>query len=305
MSERLYIIGNGFDIYHGIPSRYSDFKNYVRDVDSCLHDRIEEHLPIDEQWNELEAAFADLDVDHITDEAGQFLMPYSAEDWSDSGHHDYQYELDNIVSDLSQGLKSLFCEWIRGLNIKPVRQPFCKPLPIDTQAIFLTFNYTQTLQITYQVEDKNILHIHGKSEDDDSDIVLGHSWNPEDIPDFNDIPDPEDRDIRIREGYELINNYFRDTFKPSSTIIQSNRFFFNNLKNVRQVFVLGHSLANVDMEYFEVLVRDLQDSADWVITFYGDDELERHRQTVRQLGIKRVRFCAMHELDGDIMNACQ
>ena len=60
------------------------------------------------------------------------------------------------------------------------------------------------------------------------------------------------------------------------------------------------------MEYFEVLVRKLQDNADWVITSYGDDELERHRQTVRRLGIKRARFCAMHELDGCIiMDACQ
>lgn len=296
MSKNLYIIRNGFDIHHGIPSRYSDFKHYIKNTDSRLHDRIEEHLPIDEKWSELEAAFANLDVDHITDKAEQFLMSYSADDWSDSGPHDYQYELNNIIEDLSYGVKSHFCEWIRGLEIKPIWQLSCKRLPIDPQAIFLTFNYTQTLQITYQIAGENIVHIHGKSVDEDSDIVLGHSWDPDDIPDFNDVPDPEDRDIRIHEGYELINNYFRNTFKPSATIIKNNQSFFSRLKNVDRVWVLGHSLSYVDMEYFEVLVRSLQENTDWIITFRGDDELQRHRQTASRLGIKHVRFCAIHEL---------
>jgi hypothetical protein len=29
MEETLYIIGNGFDLHHGIPSKYSDFKIYL------------------------------------------------------------------------------------------------------------------------------------------------------------------------------------------------------------------------------------------------------------------------------------
>ena len=28
--SRLYIIGNGFDIAHGIPSKYSDFRDYCQ-----------------------------------------------------------------------------------------------------------------------------------------------------------------------------------------------------------------------------------------------------------------------------------
>lgn len=30
--SRLYIIGNGFDIAHGIPSKYSDFRDYCKPV---------------------------------------------------------------------------------------------------------------------------------------------------------------------------------------------------------------------------------------------------------------------------------
>ncbi|WP_420714795.1 AbiH family protein [Roseateles sp. SL47] len=45
--SRLYIIGNGFDLYHGIPSAYRQFKAYaqvrhpslVREVERLLGER--------------------------------------------------------------------------------------------------------------------------------------------------------------------------------------------------------------------------------------------------------------------------
>lgn len=37
----LYIIGNGFDRYHGASSSYSDFKNYVKRKDSGLFVELE------------------------------------------------------------------------------------------------------------------------------------------------------------------------------------------------------------------------------------------------------------------------
>lgn len=38
--DRLYIIGNGFDIHHGIESKYWNFREWVRKTkkDSCLID---------------------------------------------------------------------------------------------------------------------------------------------------------------------------------------------------------------------------------------------------------------------------
>ncbi|WP_084646384.1 AbiH family protein [Devosia insulae] len=33
MSKRLYIVGNGFDRHHGIPSDYSEFGAYLKGVD--------------------------------------------------------------------------------------------------------------------------------------------------------------------------------------------------------------------------------------------------------------------------------
>ena len=108
MSKKtLYIIGNGFDIYHGVSSQYSDFKEYLSNEDSSLHDIVEKFIPVQEDWSDLEDALADIDVDNVVDNASQFLMSYGAEDWSDAYHHDYQREGYRIIeSSFSVGISN-------------------------------------------------------------------------------------------------------------------------------------------------------------------------------------------------------
>lgn len=294
--NKLYIVGNGFDIYHGIPSRYSDFKNYLKFHDHLLLENVEKYLPVEDNWCNLELAFAYIDVDYLIEEALQFLQSYSAEEWSDSFHHDYQYELDKVVSDLSSNLKSYFCQWINQLELPAPESLINKVVGVNKSAIFLSFNYTQTLQHVYNVNDDNILHIHGKVGQDESEIVLGHSWNPEIIPDLNDIPNPEDMDTRIMEGNDIINSYFGKTFKPSAKIIESNIDFFSNLKGVTKIFVLGHSLSEVDLPYFEEIIKNVDINSEWLITYYGDEELESHKNTIDELGVKNAIFCNLSEV---------
>jgi hypothetical protein len=76
--SKLYIIGNGFDLWHGIPSSYAQFKEYVRQRDRDLFDAVERYLPADEDWSDLEAALAEIDVDSIIDDLDQFMPSYSA-----------------------------------------------------------------------------------------------------------------------------------------------------------------------------------------------------------------------------------
>ncbi|MCJ4641886.1 bacteriophage abortive infection AbiH family protein, partial [Klebsiella pneumoniae] len=59
---RLYIIGNGFDIRHGLPTRYKHFKSYVAKNDKELYDAIEEYIPAGDEWNELERESANKQV---------------------------------------------------------------------------------------------------------------------------------------------------------------------------------------------------------------------------------------------------
>lgn len=122
IKKNLYIIGNGFDLYHEIHSKYSDFKQYLFLNDRIIHDLVEEFIPIEKEWSDLEAALAQIDVNSIVDNASQFLVSYGADDWSDAYHHDYQYEIDKIIKGLSIELKSRFTAWVKQLKIPPHSQ---------------------------------------------------------------------------------------------------------------------------------------------------------------------------------------
>ncbi len=296
-SSELYIIGNGFDIHHGIPSRYSDFKDYLVTRNKPLHDHVIEYLPVEENWCDLEMAFAHLDVDNVIDEATQYLQSYSAENWSDSFHHDYQFEIEKIVTDLSSGLKAFFCQWISQLELPLPEYPNYKLIRLHQNSMFLNFNYTRTLQHIYGVSDENIVYIHGEAEQGETEIILGHSWSPEKIPDLNYVSDPESMDTRIMEGNDIVNSYFGKTFKPSEKIIKDNINFFSSIKNVSKVFVLGHSLSKVDLLYFVEIVKSIKVDAEWIVTYYGNEELARHKNTIDELGIKTVIFCDISRME--------
>ena len=177
--RKLYIIGNGFDLWHGIPSSYGQFKEFVREHDSGLLKAVENYLPADENWSDLKSALAEIDVGCIIDDLEHFMAPYGADDWSDSGHHDFQYEVGRIVECLSTDLRFRFGQWIRQLPIPTPTTASQRLRTIDPTARFLTFNYTSTLLELYGVPDTQVLHIHGRANLPDIDLVLGHAWNPQ------------------------------------------------------------------------------------------------------------------------------
>src|ERR1051326_1208662 len=92
-SKKLYIIGNGFDLYNKIKSKYSDFREYVRETNKELFENIEKYFNPESLWSDFEQTLADLDTDRIVDEASNYLASYADDNWRDSGHHDYQYEI--------------------------------------------------------------------------------------------------------------------------------------------------------------------------------------------------------------------
>ncbi|WP_186251320.1 bacteriophage abortive infection AbiH family protein [Burkholderia gladioli] len=277
-SRTLYVIGNGFDLWHGIPSSYSCFRDYVRLHGRDVFDAVESYLPAGESWSDLETAFAEIDVHHVIESLGHFMGSYGDDDWSDSGHHDFQYEVERVVERLSSELRFLFGEWIRQLPI-----PTATTVPrrlgfLDTDAIFLTFNYTTTLRKVYGVADANVLHIHGNADLPDSELILGHAWHPESRRSLNDRPDIANIDVRLAEAHDIIDNYFLKTFKPSAQIIQAHGDFFALMRDIEKVFVLGHSLSDVDEPYFDAMlaVPGLR-TARWTLACREDAEEKSRR----------------------------
>jgi hypothetical protein len=277
-SRTLYVIGNGFDLWHGIPSSYSGFRDYVRLHSRDVFDAVQSYLPAGESWSDLEAAFAAIDVDHVIESLGHFMGSYGDDDWSDSGHHDFQYEVERVVERLSRELRFLFGGWIRQLAIPTATTVKQRLRFLDTDGIFLTFNYTNTLRQIYGVADANVLHIHGNADLPDNELILGHAWHPENRRSLNDRTDIEDIDVRLAEAHDILDEYFTKTFKPSAQIIRAHGDFFASLRNVKDVFVLGHSLSDVDEPYFNAVlaVPELR-AARWTLACREDAEEKSKR----------------------------
>ena len=77
-NNKLYIIGNGFDLQHGIPSEYCDFKAFVHERNPYLLKSVEEYLPAGDDWRHLENALAAIDVDSIVESLENLMPSYGA-----------------------------------------------------------------------------------------------------------------------------------------------------------------------------------------------------------------------------------
>lgn len=296
MSGKLYIVGNGFDLHHGIPSSYRAFGEFLRDHDPRTFDFVERYFDVSADfWAEFEERLASFDTDTLVDDASQFLVGYGAEDWSDAYHHDYQYELDQVVEAISKTMRSRFGDWIRQLQIPDPSDITALRLRVDTSAAFLNFNYTPSLQRLYGVPNSHVLHIHGSASDINAQLVLGHGWKPPEALDpYRFEQEPEAADMRVVEGQRTIDNYFKDTFKPTELIIRDNRAFFESLANVEKVFVMGHSLSEVDHPYFhEVLRYTCASRVKWKVSYRGDLSGPRSRLEELDIDPTTVEFLSL------------
>ncbi|HHA2760240.1 TPA: bacteriophage abortive infection AbiH family protein [Stenotrophomonas maltophilia] len=254
--RKLFVIGNGFDLHHRIPSSYAHFRDFVQAQDRGVFDAVERYLHPSGDWADMEAALAEMDPDEIIEDLSHFMGSYGADDWSDSGHHDFQYEVDLLVERMSTELRRLFGLWIRQLQI-PTQLPIHQTVQVlDPTGAFLSFNYTETLSLAYGIPREQILYIHGCADQVDQELILGHGWKPEDRHPLNDRPDVAELDTRLTEANDILDCYFSKTFKPSDKLIQAHAGFFEWISSAQEVYVLGHSLSDVDAPYFEAMLRN-------------------------------------------------
>lgn len=294
----LYILGNGFDLHHGINSSYKAFGQYLESTDRDTYRELEKYFVVDDEfWWQFEAQLASLDTEALFDYANQFLASYSDEDWSDAGHHDYQYEIDRVVEAISKTLRRRFADWIRQLVI-PEREVLAeKLLPLRRDARYLTFNYTDTLQRVYDISDSNVVHIHGAAVHINDQLILGHGWQRAPADSFNHAIDPTEIDTRVMAGNEIVDRYFSATFKPTAHVIDANRPFFLSLANIRKIIVMGHSLSHVDIPYLrEIRACIASDGVEWQVSFHESSSDAECGMQELGIPLETVQFVPLNDL---------
>lgn len=266
--NHLYIIGNGFDLYHGLPTSYRHFREYVKEHDKELFGLIEKyylHKINSDFWNDFEENLGNFDNDLLREYGNIFLEDYGCENWSDAFHHDYQYELNRVVDRITLGLRKSFRSWLSQISLNGLEQ---KVIPIERDAYYLTFNYTRTLEKIYDIPTQNILHIHGIFKDhDNDDIIYGHGGRPYIIE--NGIDDP-----RVAEGEKIIKDYFEKTTKPVMQIIHRyQKFFYKMITDVTNVTIIGHSMNDIDYPYFKRICNSIRGRTDWTFYYHSPKDI--------------------------------
>lgn len=309
--EKLYIIGNGFDLHHGINSSYKNYLVWLIANRKDIYDLILKYYPdaVDKEWwNEFEfnLGFPDTqEVKYEIDNSSYYGQPSEDEieemrsiSW-DRGAWDIHVTLGLLIDQI----KSSFCDWISSLE----SANSSKKLNLDlSNAIFLNFNYTKTLECLYEVEEKNILYIHG-CMGSEHELIIGHGEDLPSIeetidpsPSFVEIDDDEVENLRdpITENtYKAAIDEFYNLRKDVEAIMSENYSFFENLNDISQIFILGHSFSSIDQPYFDKIIKSIDlDRVSFIASYYSDEDYSKATQFFSDHGINKYRLVKLEDL---------
>ena len=326
--KTLYIIGNGFDLYHKLDTWYSTFGLFLRDNHSDIYEYFLNYFgfpELDEDdaeslkdplWSEFETNLAALDIDVVMDEYSEFAANPASDDFSDGDWDTIAVYVSQIRDDLTIKMLDLFKEFI--LNIEYPDENRLNILNIDKNATFFNFNYTKSLEYYYKIPSSQILYIHNSAESNDK-LILGHGMNPieferkdENPPEgLNDEEYEQWReakadayDFSIERGRDELIQYFTNSFKATSELIKKNDSFFNSLISINKVYVLGHSLADVDKAYFEKILKNVRKHAIWIVSYHNPNEKNARKNRLKELGLnnRQIVLIKMNDLIPKIWN---
>lgn len=282
----LYIIGNGFDVAHGIKSKYIDFCNFEKKKNNK---RFVDLMDIffsnqTDFWCDIETALGQYDEDSII----EFCNP---EDEFNIDHPTrseaaYTDSPDSIFYPLLYDFKNEFNDWVDNIDIKEAK----RIKKLHNNAKYLTFNYTDTLETIYDITEQQVCHIHGLRKRD-CDYIIGHSnlRDPDEPFDNDDIYFKQQTRAKV---IGWMNNMYKDT----SIIISQNNDFFDSLSNIRQIIVLGHSLNDVDFPYFDKIIQKTGKNALWKYSFYNTEDIERINKFIDRTGLINTKTIHFDEL---------
>ncbi|NLB91748.1 MAG: hypothetical protein GX786_11095 [Clostridiales bacterium] len=177
----LFIIGNGFDLMHGIPSSYYNFRDTVG-RNNILRFTLENYIRTDDVWGDFENNLAYLDREMMLGTVDDWLDDFNVldEDDEDFSAADFFAAQEAAVSPvfiLTQELPKRFRRWINGLEFNGRSKPLESIL--NQNARYINFNYTEFLETNYEIPQENILYIHGDRRNRNGELVLGHGHDTE------------------------------------------------------------------------------------------------------------------------------
>lgn len=301
----LFIAGNGFDIAHGIPSKYSEFRKYIirnypdalkyRDEKVCLED-FDYIFPKEfaaeillstmdkangENWEDFEASLAHIDF------SNKFPSPNHKEDETEEEDNALMQDYLLYMDILSGGFiactkwwQDFFQKWIREVQttIKVSNynsKKSLKELFKETDMLFFSFNYTKTLEKIYGIKD--VTHIHNYVG---QRLVFGHG---EDDATY----EGKDADSLLGSSFldDMVMSFRKDTGFP---MIRCKKFFRKLNYNFDKVYSYGFSYGKVDGVYIKRIINSISPDAVWCFTEFEAKDSEALR--IKKIKLRNYGF---------------
>lgn len=255
--KHLYIIGNGFDRHHGMKTSYTQFRDWLEEKDMSILYTIDELFGYcdDDWWQNFESSLATAVTSEIVQSEVQENYPdFGSDDFRDRDWYAAEYAVESRLSEAYGEIREAFHQWVDELEMGDESK---KIELINDDVAFLTFNYTSTLENLYNIDEKKILHIHGKAGTDD-ELVLGHGVSEDVIEEMLE----EDYPVDEEEGDDYVTQRAKDAAisgvysqrKKVDEIIRKHEEWFVSLKDVSHLYFYGHSFGEVDLPYFRKIL---------------------------------------------------
>ncbi len=309
--KRLYVIGNGFDIAHGLKTSYWDFRRYLeryaevfltifeRTYGFYPYDPEDYHIPKDKQtdvikrrietiknklWKSFEVSLGNLDeseIYSICDAAAESMKDFEYGGIEDTLNYYFEDQFKFVLE-----LQDYLLKWAKQIRLKNaiVKKT---ALLYDRIDLFLSFNYTPLLERLYKIDSAQICHIHGG-------FLPYCNVNP--IIGHGNIEVIEQRKQWLKECDDSFDecgasinqafiNFYSRTFKDTSRAICRNLLFFEKMKNIDEVVVIGHSFGSVDLPYFCEIKNGTSQNTLWVIYYHNDSEKNTIEEALNSIGV--------------------
>lgn len=296
----LFVIGNGFDLMHGVPSSYWHFQNSIGKK-SPLRNALDNYLKVKEWWSDFEEALASLDVGMMRNDTtvDMWLDIFDAYDPNASAA-DFYMAAEAIMdpaNTITQELPRRFRMWVESLSVPNTERPLHG---LITDSKVLCFNYTEFIEDLYGVSHNNVCYIHGcrkKQKGHPKDLlVLGHHpvWEYEgEIQQEHPSLHNGHKAALMNAAYEatvaFLSYYDDATTKDCTSIIQTHHAFFDSLEEIQNIVVVGHSMSPVDWDYF-LEIHHHCPNARWYVGYHGANDLQNCKKLMGMLHIGKTNL---------------
>lgn len=303
-TNTLYIIGNGFDLMHGVKSSYYSFRNSLG-KHSNLRFVLETFWTPEDIWADFEEGLAHFNVEMM---AGRFMV----ENWlDDTGYFEEGEDSAanfymaaefavNPMETVATELPERFRAWVESLSIRTDDRPL---KALIKKGKVLSFNYTEFIEDLYGVPMSNVCYIHGcrrkiKYKPKEK-LILGHkpgasdsAYDMEEKPRKKRTYHSEVVDQAQEVAFGLISEYDQELTKETSEIIERHHDFFDSLKNIKSIVTIGHSISEVDWDYFKKVTESVEeiDKVNWYFGCHGLTDLNHIDTLVSWLGLKNTNI---------------